>query len=239
MQLVNISSTDKTGSETTDNFTSPIPNLVCKGNWQIALESMDIWYSWYNISADYGNQIFRYYNGSVWKNITIKAGLYALEDINTFIQAGIAGNGDTGANITLAPNFNTGKCILTLLGGYQVDFSASNLYQILGFVATVFTTSQEGTSNVNITNGVDRIYVHCDWVTGSIANGINNDVIYSFSVNAKASSRVEIKPFRPLFLPMKVSGLLTRMAIRITDQRGRRVNLNGEDIALQFYLMQM
>jgi hypothetical protein len=205
----------------------------------MALESMDIWYSWYNISADYGNQTFRYYNGAAWKNITITAGLYPLKDINTFVQAAILANGDTSTNIALAGNDNTGHCILTLSGGYQVDFSVGNLYQLLGFTAAIFTTSQEGANVVSITNGVDRVYVHCDWVTGSVANGINSDVIYSFSVNARASSRVQIKPYRMLYLPMKVSGQLSSISIRLTDQLGRRLNLNGDSVALQLYLRQL
>jgi len=234
-ELINISSDDKTGSETTDNFTSPIPNLICRGNWEIALESMDIWYSWYNISADYNNQTFRYYNGAAWANITITPGVYSLEAINTFVQAAILANGDTPANLVLSPNYNTGKTALTLAGGYQVDFTVGTINELLGFAAAIVTTSQEGTNIVDITNGVDRVYVHCDWVTGSVAGGIASDVIYSFSVNSRPSSRAQINPNHLLFLPMKVSGALNRILIRLTDQRGRRLNLNGDRVALQLF----
>src|SRR5271170_2320079 len=127
--LLNISSNSLSGNETTSNFTQPIPNLILWKNFKCALESCSIWYSWFNISADYGNQSFRYNNGSTWKTITITPGLYALRDINTYIQAQMEINGDYTVGspniyyIALTPDFNTFKCLLTISNSYQVDFS--------------------------------------------------------------------------------------------------------------------
>src|SRR5690349_7498778 len=110
--LLQISSDDMESGQTTDNFSVGFsPAIRVNGNWEIALQQATLWYSWYNISAQYGNQTFRYYNGSVWKNITITPGLYGLNDLNTFLQAQMLTNGDYlnvgGVNtffITLAPD---------------------------------------------------------------------------------------------------------------------------------------
>ena len=93
--LLNISSDTRLSSETTNNFTVNFaPSVPIPGNWSMGLISASLWYSYYNISPDYNNQTFRYYNRIVWKNIIIVPGLYGLEDINFYIQNQMRINGN-------------------------------------------------------------------------------------------------------------------------------------------------
>lgn len=241
--LLNLSSDSRLASETTDNFTVNFsPSVPIPGNWTVALQSASLWYSWFNISPDYNNQTFRYYNGSVWKNITITSGLYGLPDINTFIQAQMKANGDYTAGspdvfyITLSPDYNTFKCLITVSGGYQVDLTVGNLYLLLGFNPIVVTTSQEGVNNVNITNGVDKVLIHVDCVTGSYTGTTTSDVIYGFSPNVQPSSLIEIVPYQLVSLPVNKSGYLNYLRVYVTDQQNRRLNLNGETVSLSLIL---
>ena len=241
--LLNLSSDSKMASETTDNFTVNFsPSVPISGNWTVALQSASLWYSWYNISGDYGNQTFRYYNGVAWKDITITSGLYGLPDINTFVQAAMKANGDYTAgtpdvfDITLTPDYNTFKCLITVSGGYQVDLTVGNLYKLLGFTAIIVTTSQEGLNNVNITNGIDKVLIHVDCVTGSYNGNTTSDVIYGFSPNVSPSSLIEIVPYQLINLPVNKSGYLNYVRIYITDQQNRRLNLNGETVSLGLIL---
>jgi len=194
------------------NFNPPVP---ITGNWSCALQSASLWYSYYNISPDYGNQTFRYYNGSTWKNIIITPGLYGLPDINTFIQNAFVVNGDYTSTptgnvyyITLTPDYNTFKCLVTISNSYQVDFTVGNLYELLGFTQIVVTSTHEGVNNVNITNGVDRVLIHLDCITGSFSGTTSSDVIYSFSPNGSPSSLINITPYQLVNLPMNKSGFL-------------------------------
>jgi hypothetical protein len=98
------------------------------------------------------------------------------------------------------------------------------------------TTTQEGLNNVNITNNIDRVLIHCDVITGSYQGGRSSDVMYSFSADGEPSSLLQIKPNRLLYLPINQSGYLYRMRIRITDQLDRVINLNGEEVSLSLYL---
>lgn len=242
--LLTVSSSDRESNQTTSDFSISFnPPLRIAGNWSMALEQASIWYSWYNISSDYGNQTFRYYNGTVWKNITITAGLYTIEDLNNLIQTSMLANGDytvvSGVNvfdISLVPNFNTFKLRIVLSGGYQVDLTVGNIYQLFGFTQIIVTTTQEGLNNVNITNNIDRVLIHCDVITGSYQGGRSSDVMYSFSADGEPSSLLQIKPNRLLYLPINQSGYLYRMRIRITDQLDRVINLNGEEVSLSLYL---
>jgi hypothetical protein len=243
--LLNITSDDRQQGEETDSFSLGFaPAISIPGNWSLALESLSIWYSWHNISSDYGNQTFRYYNGSVWKNITITPGLYTIDDIDTFVKSAMKTNGDSTVdgdgndvfNIDLTPNYNTFKLRISVSGGYQVDLTVGNLYVIFGFTPIIVTTTQEGVNNVNITNSVNRILVHVDCVTGSYKGSTTSDILYSFNADSAPSSLLQIKPNRLIYLPIQKSGYLYNMRIKITDQQNRRLNLNGEEVSLSLVL---
>ena len=243
--LLNLTSDDKQDGSTTDNFTISFqPPLNIPGNWEMALESLSIWYSWYNISSDYGNQSFKYYNGSTWKTITITPGLYTIPNLNDFIHASMKANGDTGTDgnnndvfyISITPNYNTFKLLISISNGYQVDLTVGNIYQIFGFTQMIVSSSQEGVNNVDITNGINRILVHIDCIVGSYKSGSASDVIYSFNADGAPSSLLQIKPNRLLYLPINKSGNLFNLRMYITDQQNRRVNLNGEEVSCALYL---
>lgn len=245
--LVNITSDNKLASETTDNFSITFgPNIPINGNFGMALESLSLWYSWYNISSDYNNTQLRYYNGSAWKNVSITPGLYGVTDINTYLQNQMLANGDftTGAGgnifyISLTPDYNTFKLQVTVSNSYQLDLSIGNLYLLLGFNPIIVTSTQQGTNNINISNGVDRVLVHLDCITGSWLGSSSSDVLYSFSPDGSPSSLLQIKPYRLIYLPMNRSGYLNSLRVYITDQQGRRLNLNGETVSLQLALRKL
>lgn len=242
--LLSISSDDRDVGNYTDDFqVSFTPAMRLAGNWEMALQNATMWYSYYNISSQYGNQTFKYYNGSVWRTFNINPGLYGLTDINNVIQSYMYTQGDytlSGStpvfSLSLTADFNTFKCLVTLSNSYQVDFSVSNLYQILGFLPQVYSSSQEGPNNVNITNGIDKILIHVDCITGSYAQGVSSDVIYSFAVNTAPSSLIIIDPTKRVYLPINQSGYLAKLRIRITDQDNNRLNLNGEQVTLSLVL---
>lgn len=243
--LLSLGSEDKRPGDTTDDFTINFsPPIQIQENWEIALDSMTLWYSYYNISPDYGNQIFRYHNGTTWKNITITAGLYTIDNINEFVHTAMKADGDTGTDvngndlfyISLTPNYNTFKLLISVSNSYQVDLTVGNLYQLFGFTQIIVSSSQEGANNVNITNGVDRLLLHLDCITGSYKGGTTSDVLYSFNIDGPPSSLIQIQPYNKIYLPLNRSGFLFQVRIYLTDQKNRRVNLNGEEVSLTLTL---
>lgn len=243
--LLNISSDDRRSTSTTDDFSiayQPPPSIP--GNWMIALESFSMWYSYYNIAPNYDNQTFKYYNGSTWKTITITPGLYTIPDLNNFLLASMKANGDSGTDvnnndvfyITLTPNYNTFKLLISISNGYQVDLTDGYLYEMLGFEPIVINSSQEGVNNVNITNGVNRILIHVDCVVGSYKGSSAADILYSFNPDGAPSSLIQIKPNRLIWLPINKTNYLTDIRLYITDQQGRRIDLNGEEVSCSLVL---
>jgi hypothetical protein len=238
-----VSSESRAGTETTDDFTVGFtPSINIPGNWSLALESLTLWYSYYNISVAANNQTFRYYNGAIWKDVIVTPGLYTIEALNSFIQTAMANNGDYTVGppvsyfISILPNYNTFKTRVTISGGYQVDFTVGNLRLLLGFDSKIVTATEESAGNVNITGGIERLQILCDIISGSYSGGSLSTVLYSFSVDVPPSSQIQISPNRLIFLPLTTTGYLNRIRIRIVDQLGRRVDLNGEPVTASLIL---
>ena len=134
--LVKLDSTTATLlNETSDNFTvdfNPPINLV--GSWEMGLIKANLWYSWYNISAEKNNNLMRYYNGSIYQNIVIPDGQYTITQLSNQIQSIMKTNGDftvSGSgvdlfDIILEPNFSTLRVKVTVTSGYTLDLSLTN-----------------------------------------------------------------------------------------------------------------
>ena len=153
----------------TVNFNTGIP---LDGEYEMALLSANLWYSYFNIDAAFNNNIFTYsHNGGVnWTNIVLPNGSYQISDINDYIQIIMRQNGhwDSANNtyyINLIPNFSTLKLIVQITNAsYRVDFTTSLLRNLLGFTSIIVTSTQEGANRVDITRGVNTLVVHCDAV---------------------------------------------------------------------------
>jgi len=111
--------------------TFPTPLFLGEDRYELALIKVMLWYSWYNISAQFNNQLLAYSpNGGVtWKQITIIPGQYSIDQLSDRIQALIDANGDTGSNVSLVPDYATLSIQIVLLNNYQLDLTQSNLYQ--------------------------------------------------------------------------------------------------------------
>lgn len=226
----------------TVNFPQPIR---LDGNYEIGLLQANIWYSYYNISSDYSNNTLRYYNGSAYETVTIPGGAYQLTDINTYLHSIMKINGDYTVvsgedtfNINILPNYNTGNCIVQISGGYKLDLSSGNLHSLLGFTASEITVTSESPNQVDITNGINNLYIHCSVIDSSYVNGTGtNDVAYSFVPSTPPFSLITIAPSRVIFTPVIRQNIET-VRIYITDQMGRSINLNNQPTSYTFILRQ-
>lgn len=212
--------------------------------WTVALHKVSSWYSWYNVSQLYGNNVLRYSpdGGATWKVITIPGGQYSYTQLDSAINALIVANGDTANQINILANFSELKFILKVTAPYQVDLSFGNLYQLLGFssaqIASVITSTTQGLLSANIQNGVDEIYVNCSLVNGSWFNNVGaGEVLNSFLPNSPAGSNILITYTNPIYVPLRSDTQYIRSVhVYLRDNLGRRVDLNGENLNLILHL---
>eukprot|EP00732_Lithocolla_globosa_P002399 Lithocolla_globosa_v1_NODE_1557_length_2488_cov_175.894369.p1 type:complete len:247 gc:universal NODE_1557_length_2488_cov_175.894369:777-1517(+) len=197
--------------------------------WSVAVAQVTCWYSFYNIQVGV-NDSLKYYNSSTWKTVTIPAGIYALSDINTYVKSVITTNGDNPVNVSIQPNYNTLRCEVLLSGSYQLDLqsSVSSLHELLGFDSQILITSSSGESPVDITNGVNKIYVHVSILDdSSYENGASSDVIYSFSPDKAPGSLLDYTPSTLIYYPIRQLNI-PYIRVYFTDQRNRPISFNGE-----------
>lgn len=65
---------------------------------QIAISSVQLWYSWFNVTSELNNNEFEYIfptsGGTVTRSVLIPDGFYSLGDLNSFLQSVMVTNGD-------------------------------------------------------------------------------------------------------------------------------------------------
>jgi len=228
-----------------DNFTVNFANGIILNTqnqqmkYEIALITLDTWYSWNNISSDYNNKTFRYYNGSTWRTLTLPDGNYTVSDINDYLHDQMENYNDytTDAvgeklfDLHIEGNVVTNKVRLRISNSYQLDFSTSDLNLLLGFDKTTYDTSIESPNRPDMTRGVNNLIVNCSIVAGSYQNGLSSGVLYAFSPNNSRGSSIHVEPNNPIYVPISEVQQITRITMRITDQQGRRINFNGEPVS--------
>jgi len=215
--------------------------------YEIALVKASIWYSYFNVSSEYGNNTLRYSadGGSTFNNVVLDNGIYGITDINRELNEKMKANGDYSVvngvdtfNITISPNFQTLKVRITVSNNYQLDLTTSSLRELLGFSSTIVTTTQEGTELADITRGVNSLVLKLNLVDGnsSFSNGASSDIIYSFVPNVSPGSINAIDVQYPLYVKINTSNYIERIRFTLVDNQDRIVRLNGEPVFLLFDL---
>src|SRR5437016_5755402 len=76
------------GQSNTADFTTYFPQPIeLRGlQYQISLSRLDLSYSWYNITAQLQNNIFKYYNGTTNRVLTLDDGCYSFTSLVQEIQ---------------------------------------------------------------------------------------------------------------------------------------------------------
>ena len=76
-----------------NKFVYRFPNSVFFKDDYIAVNSITMYYSWFNITAEYGNNVFQYIWNGVTYTINIPDGLYEVSQLNQLLQFTFIQNG--------------------------------------------------------------------------------------------------------------------------------------------------
>lgn len=242
--LVNIDSSITNVTET-DNFIVEYNDPIDLGdrNWEVALVSTNLWYSWYNISAEKNNNIIRYNNGVTTETVVVPDGQYTINQLNAFFHDAMRDNGDYTAgstpdfdefNITLDVNYSTLRVKIIITGGYELDLTQGLLYKLLGGNQAVYDTSGDLEYVANVNDSINNLIIHCSILDSgsSYSNSSRSDVLYTFVPSSEPGTNIEITPNTPVYIGINYTGSTIReLRMYITDNLGRRVNLNGEPVS--------
>jgi hypothetical protein len=219
-------------------------DLSSADRWQLCLTKLDTWFSFYNIqdSTGYDNNSIRYYNGAAWKVIQVTPGNYTFPELIDEIYAQQAVEGDNAAVAGVRPlefilNYNTGHVELQFNGGsgYRVDFSYKNIYSIFGALQLTYDTSGALENVAKISNNVNQILLHCDLLDGGFINGSVGQVLYTFVPEHPPGAHILEVPNFPNYSLVRDMKHINSVRVRLTDQLGRPIDLNGEPLSIQVH----
>lgn len=230
------------GNGLSENFSVSYEHLRLDATqkYEIAMVSASIWYSWRNISATLGNNTFDYTwnNGTNWANVTIPDGMYSGIQLQDYVKAKVLLDGHSLTGIVIAPNYSTLKFDIILEAGYRIDLTGSDLNLLLGFTKKIVTATESGTSTADITGGINSLLIHCSATDSSFINSTASDIIHSFSPDLPPGSLLQVEPQNRIYLPLNTTQL-RHINMRITDQDGHLIGLNGEDVTYLLHVRKM
>ena len=82
----------------------------------------------------------------------------------------------------------------------------------------------------------DVLCIHCNIVGGSYDNNMASDIIYSFNPASEPGSLISINPINPVYLPVSAQNDIQYITMKLTDQNGRLINLNGQHVNYLLHL---
>jgi len=231
-------------------FDSPIP---IPEKWEIALQRCDTWYSFFNISAEKGNNTFKYTNDSaVERSVTIPDGVYSLSQLQAYLHYVMRqnsdyttdGDGNPVYSIYIQANYSTLKSEITISDGYELNIAAteSRLYELLGFEATSVSSALTDGTHISdgladVTDGLNSMQIHVSLVSESYMGSSGSDVIFSFIPTVSPGSPITIEPRQKVYLPIRSNdGYIRNVRCHLTDQQGRVLDLNGEKLTVSLHL---
>lgn len=232
-----INSVDGINNSKSHDFTvrfNPGLNLDKNKDYYLALDSISMYYSWYNVSSVYSNNTLSYSpdDGKTWKMIVLPNGNYSYNELNTYIQRVLKSNShmEDGITITFVPSLL--KVLLTLKTDFQIDLRSGDFGKLIGFDKKIIKVSQYSPNLPDITRSVDNVFIHTNVLSDSIISSNQSDVLYRFSVdNLPLSYPFHIAPRRALFNKINTN-LIKDLRIYITDEHNRPLDLNDIPISL-------
>ena len=126
----------------------------------------------------------------------------------------------------------------------------SFFYTILGFTRKhsypsddidgfyqIIAGSYKSEKPINIT-GIDKIHLKCDFIQGSIVNGILKSILYSFALSSPPGHKIYKEPRVKLFKKINKS-VLSHITFYFEDDDHKAVDFNGEMISFTCQLIKI
>ena len=233
------------GNNTPQDFITKFNKpIILDSNSQYAVglnRIINMSFTWFNVNPSYANQLIKYSsdNGSTFHNITFPAGVWNYTDFNAYIKdITKTKDGDKDVYpITLEFDETTFRVTVILATNYQLDLTASNFNELIGFEKEVLKSENNvGPKVPNLSQDTDILNIHCNLINDSLVDGQDTDIIYSFSTSVlRPSYSFTIEPRRVTYNPTNKNSI-SSIRIYITDGKRRLVNLNGSDTSFSLIL---
>ena len=180
------------------------------------------------VNIDGSNNIFRYNNGSGWKEITIIPGAYEVQQIDSEIKRQLGDN--EAFNIFARPEINRlGMNIIK--ERFQVDRKHTHsITSFLGFTSnsTPLAKGYHLAENTAVISTIHTVDLECNIIQGGFTRGEEKQIIYDIpSFTVPIGAKIIEQPQNINYFPLNTT-LLDEITVRILDQDGNLINIPGE-----------
>ena len=209
--------------------------LILGTNPEIGLKSIFLWYTYPNVSEKYGNNKVTLTYNNLTVPITIPKGMYEISALSRYLNKKLSDeynnlNAIFGEQtekrilLHLGVNESTFKCYVKLIEGAQMDFSEGSLHKLLGLDPKVYDQPyEEGTGIINITRGVDRIFIRCNLVERYYQPEMK-DVLFDILPFAEPGSAIQEKIEKIEYYKCRDS-IIRHIELKVTDSKGKLIDL--------------
>jgi len=208
-------------------FSPPI-NVPKGCHYEMALCSVEMYYSFPNISET--NNAIKLSNdeGKTWHLVTFPKGCYEINTINTTLKREFERmTKGKGEDIYIAGDPTTLKSVLTLKNKAAVDFNTTNsVASVLGFTKKDYKAGRHLSQHIVNILRVNSIIVNCDIVALSRRNGIAAPIIYNFFPNVAPGKKIVNRPLNLIYLPITLNEI-SEMNVWLSDQSGEPLDTRG------------
>ena len=216
--------------------TNFVPSLELEGCYEIALQSIETYYSFPNIDEKNNKIKVSLNNGTSWADLTFAIGCYEHEDINRELQRMVVEMGGKRDDIILTANQNTFQTIMTNTAMVKVDFTTENsIRTVLGFDSKIYGHGRHLSEQTVDIMRVNSIFVHTNVIGSAYVNGSQTPVIYSFFPDVSPGGKIIVQPAVLIYLPVSLS-VISRLTSWLTDQNNEPLNLRGEELTIKYHL---
>lgn len=225
--------------------------------YEVAISKINTWFTSINITS--GNIRWSDDGGSSWHNIAIPTGNYTVSSINDLLKKYQEDEGvhDTSGTttkygISVTSNYATNKVEITIdntINSGANDFrwdltdagDSSNIRDFLGFDDQVISTGAStktvfpGDNIANVNNNVDAWQIRTDLHRNAYGDGGTSNVIFQFVPQVPPSAHIDIEPLHLQFYQVNRQ-VIDSIRVKLTDNLGRKIDLNGEHMVVTFTL---
>tara|TARA_R110002126_G_scaffold46671_3_gene131246 strand:- start:288 stop:1265 length:978 start_codon:yes stop_codon:yes gene_type:complete len=226
------------------NFSVTLKNAIAVNENEIVhvtLTSLELPYSFYNISSALNNNVLVYENSiGVKTTLTLLSQDYSITQLVTYLNA------DTGFSAVFTTSYNKQRMKITFINkdieARFIYFSESNINKLIGWEDTqididipVDLVGIESSGVINMAS-VHSLFIRSNLSTGNIQSSRNGNstILQKVSVDRNSGGIIYFNQNDQQQVSVLNPQVISTIEIRITDQNDNTIDLNNVNYEMSF-----
>lgn len=230
------------GPKLTTKLPCPIELDHATYDYKLGLKKFQTYYAFPNITENVNNQLLiRPGLHAKYLCISLPTGAYEIDTINTAILSQLKKNDVKKPEkyFNLTPDPTTFKTVITLSGGYSVNFNVQySIAYNLGFNKTpiLLTSGEHYSVHTAQIQTFNSLLFLTNITYPSIVNNSYKPYIYHYSKNSSPGYNIVVNPSNITYKSL-TTNIISTITVWVEDEEGRFVNFNNETLTVELKLI--